>query len=301
MNLRASTLWFVVIALVSMCIGVLPAQAENTDPLDDGRQYAYAENIGWLNAEPNGDGHEGVQVAGDKITGWIWAENIGWVSLSCENTESCSAVDYGVENDGTGNLSGFAWSENAGWISFSCESTGCCREINYGVQIDFTTGKFGGSAWGENLGWLSFDSRLQSPHMIVTSWGEGAGTIAGRVWINFGGHTDLSVRNATIKLEFATRSTTTDANGKFELSGIPPGTYTMVVTAEGMIPLRKELTIAQWQQLSVDLPQMTVLNHQDLDQAVADAIAAWDSGGDGKIGLHEAIRALQVVSGQRSE
>lgn len=70
--------------------------AENIDPYDDGSQYAYGENVGWLNFEPNtGDG---VQVAGYKLTGYVWAENVGWISMSCENTASCGAggVDFGV-------------------------------------------------------------------------------------------------------------------------------------------------------------------------------------------------------------
>jgi hypothetical protein len=38
--------------------------------------------------------------------------------LSCENTATCETQDYGVTNDGQGQLSGYAWSEDAGWISF---------------------------------------------------------------------------------------------------------------------------------------------------------------------------------------
>jgi len=129
--------------------------AENIDPYEDGSQYAYGENVGWLNFEPNtGDG---VRVESDVLTGWVWAENIGWVSLSCENTSSCPTVNYGVTNDGGGNLSGYAWSENVGWISFSCDNTSSCATVNYGVTID-DQGNFDGWAWGENIGWIHFQS-----------------------------------------------------------------------------------------------------------------------------------------------
>ena len=37
------------------------ALAENIDPLNNGSQYAYGENVGWFNAEPNGDGGDGVE------------------------------------------------------------------------------------------------------------------------------------------------------------------------------------------------------------------------------------------------
>ena len=30
--------------------------AENIDPDNDDSQYAWAENVGWINAEPGGDG-----------------------------------------------------------------------------------------------------------------------------------------------------------------------------------------------------------------------------------------------------
>jgi hypothetical protein len=154
----------ITLALVS---GIV--QAENIDPNDDDTQYAYGENVGWFNAEPNGDGGDGVEVADSKLTGYIWAENIGWISLSCENTSSCGTVDFGVNNDGRGNLSGYAWGENVGWISFSCENTASCGTVNYGVRIS-PSGQFSGYAWGENVGWISFKSTGAVPFGIMTSW-----------------------------------------------------------------------------------------------------------------------------------
>jgi hypothetical protein len=144
--------------------------AENIDPYDDDSQYAYGENIGWLNAEPLGDGGPGVHVDDTKLTGYIWAENIGWVSLSCENTGSCGTVNYGITNDGSGNLSGYAWAENVGWISFSCANTGSCGTVDYGVTIDPATGEFSGHAWGENIGWITLRSTGAVPFGVTTSW-----------------------------------------------------------------------------------------------------------------------------------
>jgi hypothetical protein len=79
----------------------------------------------------------------------MWAENTGWISLSCKNTLSCVTTDYGVANDGNGVLSGYAWAENAGWIDFSPSTSG--------VTIDPSTGEFSGYAWAENVGWISFN------------------------------------------------------------------------------------------------------------------------------------------------
>ena len=92
--------------------------AENIDPAGDGHQYAWGENVGWVNVEPSDDGGSGVEVTDFKLTGWMWGENIGWINVSCENTSVCGDTDFGVLNDGSGHLSGFAWSENAGWINF---------------------------------------------------------------------------------------------------------------------------------------------------------------------------------------
>lgn len=139
---------------VLLCCGNL--FAENIDPYNDDSQYAYGENIGWLNFDPNiTNPNAGAQVSSENMTGFIWAENIGWISLSCQNTQSCGTVNYGVTNDGAGNLSGYAWAENVGWINFNPNVLG--DSSDYGVTIDFD-GNFSGYAWGENIGWINFDS-----------------------------------------------------------------------------------------------------------------------------------------------
>ena len=125
-----------VFAALVLCVNV--SFAENIDPYEDGSQYAYGENVGWLNFEPNQG--PGVQVSSSEVTGFVWAENIGWINLS-------PSTYGGVINDGYGNLSGYAWGENIGWINFD-PSFG-------GVTID-SEGNFDGYAWGENIGWINF-------------------------------------------------------------------------------------------------------------------------------------------------
>ena len=97
------------IACVMLMDVVSVGYAENIDPYDDDSQYAYGENVGWLNFEP-GEG-PGVTVSKTQLTGYVWAENVGWINLS-------PASYGGVLNDGSGNLSGYAWGENVGWINF---------------------------------------------------------------------------------------------------------------------------------------------------------------------------------------
>ena len=93
---------------------------ENIDDEDQGAQYAWSEIGGWLNAEPKPPGGSlpGLFVSHGGVTGYAWFENLGWLSLSCENTSSCGTTSYGVINDGAGNLSGRAWGENVGWVDF---------------------------------------------------------------------------------------------------------------------------------------------------------------------------------------
>lgn len=72
--------------------------------------------------------------SGDNVTGWVWSENAGWISLN-STTDGSSQSTYGVRVDvsqkatgqiigGTGDFSGYAWSENVGWISFNRADTG---------------------------------------------------------------------------------------------------------------------------------------------------------------------------------
>ena len=81
--------------------------------------------------------------AGQNVQGWIWSENIGWISL---NSSNCDPDNDGQSNGATG-----------------CPSTGSAVP-NYGVSIyrpsnwsDAEAGKFSGWAWSENIGWVTFD------------------------------------------------------------------------------------------------------------------------------------------------
>ncbi len=113
------------------------AEAANIDPNNQGFQYAWGENVGWINFKP--DQGPGVMVTSSAVTGFAWGENIGWINLN--------PVGGGVINDAIGHLSGFAWGENVGWINFAPDGGG--------VYID-QDGRFMGLAWGENIGWINF-------------------------------------------------------------------------------------------------------------------------------------------------
>ena len=122
--------------------------------IDVSNRWAWGTNVGWINFAPSCSGCDGVMVYGDHLEGYAWGENIGWIRMGsyegggAHNYANTVADDYGVNNDGSGNLSGYAWGTNVGWINFD--------PTNGGVTIDMTSGEFDGYAWGENIGWIRF-------------------------------------------------------------------------------------------------------------------------------------------------
>jgi hypothetical protein len=162
MNARTSLSLRRAVAILLGLSLAIAADAEDVDPFNDGSQYLYAENAGWINAEPAGDGGPGLSVTDSFVSGWLWSENVGWISLSCSNTNSCAQVPFGVRVNSLDQsqqlleLEGYGWSENAGWISFSCANTDSCATAPYRAQLGAQTGVLNGFAWSENLGWISF-------------------------------------------------------------------------------------------------------------------------------------------------
>src|SRR3990167_7781385 len=140
------------IVLVMIGMGVVTARAEKIYPDNDNSQYAYGENVGYLNFEPGGNGGSGAEVTNSAVTGYVWGENIGWINLSPKSYG-------GVENDGAGNLSCYAWGENVGWINFAEKG-----EVTIGKD-----GVFDGWVWGENIGWIHLKN-LAIPYKVKTAW-----------------------------------------------------------------------------------------------------------------------------------
>jgi len=121
--------------------------------IDVSNKFDWSENSGWQNWRPT---HTNVTVvkngAAGYLSGYAWAENIGWVKMGVTNGlypyANTAATNYGVNMDAAGKLSGYAWSETCGWINFS--------NTYSQVTISTNTGSFNGYAWGENVGWVHF-------------------------------------------------------------------------------------------------------------------------------------------------
>jgi hypothetical protein len=65
--------------------------------------------------------------------------------------QNADASDFGVNQDGLGNLRGYAYGANIGWINF--EESGA-------PKVDLKTGKLSGTIWSANCGWISLSNSV---------------------------------------------------------------------------------------------------------------------------------------------
>jgi hypothetical protein len=118
-----------------------------------GNHFAYGANIGWMDWRPSGTA--GAAMGEYVCSGFLYAGNAGWINLGTGapangiRYQNNSATDFGVNQDGLGNLRGFAWGANIGWINF--EESGAAR-------IDLNTGRLSGHVWSANAGWISLSN-----------------------------------------------------------------------------------------------------------------------------------------------
>jgi hypothetical protein len=80
------------------------------------------------------------------VYGWMWSDNVGWISFNCFDVHGAGCgspgkVNYSVQKDAANNLSGYAWSDNVGWISFNPTDVSVC-----GTQASLINGLMNGWA-----------------------------------------------------------------------------------------------------------------------------------------------------------
>jgi hypothetical protein len=130
----------------------LQAVASTIDAAD---KYAYGANIGWVDLRA--DATNGAVIGQFICSGYIYSANTGWIKLGSGFPtngiyyQNLSASDFGVNQDGHGNLRGYAYGANIGWIHF--EDTGA-------PKVDLATGNFSGYAWSANVGWISLSNAV---------------------------------------------------------------------------------------------------------------------------------------------
>jgi hypothetical protein len=123
--------------------------------IDAANKYAYGANTGWINAYA--DGTNGAVIGNYYCKGFLYSANVGWINLGGGSPangiqyQNNSATDFGVNQDGLGNLSGYAWGANIGWIAF---------ETNGAPRVDLRTGILSGYVWSANCGWVSLSNAV---------------------------------------------------------------------------------------------------------------------------------------------
>jgi hypothetical protein len=125
--------------------------------IDAVNKYAYGANIGWMDwSGGTGETATGVVIGAYVCSGYIYSANVGWINLGSGTPangiqyQNNSATDFGVNQDGLGNLSGYAYGANIGWITF---------EQTYGLpMINMITGAMSGYIWSANCGWISLNN-----------------------------------------------------------------------------------------------------------------------------------------------
>ncbi len=111
-----------------------------------------------------------VHVTNTELTGYLWGENVGWISLNCSNTNSCNSSSFKVSNNGFGNLSGYAWGETTGWVNFKSTTGNAMHKVDLVASSDPTyVSKFSGYSWSENYGWIQFDCAVANA-CVETDW-----------------------------------------------------------------------------------------------------------------------------------
>ncbi|HEY1787113.1 MAG TPA: hypothetical protein VGJ73_03115 [Verrucomicrobiae bacterium] len=139
--------------LLAVCLQI-PAALRATTTIDSVNRYAYGANIGWMNWVA--DSNNGAVIGDYVCSGFIYSANVGWINLGGGSPangiqyQNLATNDFGVNNDGLGNLTGYAWGANIGWITF---------EQTYGKpKVNLVTGALSGYIWSANCGWISLNN-----------------------------------------------------------------------------------------------------------------------------------------------
>ena len=134
---------------------LLPLIARPGTTIDLANRYAYGANLGWLDGVA--DTNNGVVIGEYVCAGYLYSANVGWINLGSGSPtngiayQNLSAGDFGVNQDGLGNLRGYAYGANIGWINF--ENTGA-------PKVNLLTGRFSGYIWSANCGWISLSNSV---------------------------------------------------------------------------------------------------------------------------------------------
>lgn len=138
---------------VALSFSLQPLLLQAVTSINALNKNAYGANVGWVDFRA--DTNHGAVIGEFVCSGYLYGANVGWIHLGSNapvngiQYQNNSATDYGVNNDGLGNLRGFAYGANIGWINFVS---------NGAPKVDLKTGKLSGSIYSANCGWISLSN-----------------------------------------------------------------------------------------------------------------------------------------------
>ena len=149
---KCALLFALLLSTLNLQLSTSAHAATTIDPLN---RHACGANIGWLDLR--GDATNGAVIGQYVGSGYIYSANTGWITLGSGFPtngiyyQNNSVSDFGVNQDGLGNLRGYAYSANIGWIHFE----------NIGApKVDLRTGVLSGYVWSANCGWISLSNAV---------------------------------------------------------------------------------------------------------------------------------------------
>jgi hypothetical protein len=155
-----TTLPVAIISSACILSAVFTLRAGTT--IDPVNKYAYGANIGWM--DWSGDTANGAVIGEYVCSGYIYSANCGWINLGSGTPvngiyyQNNSAGDFGVNQDGFGNLRGFAYGANVGWINFTDATATGPLALADQPHVDLKTGTLSGYVYSANCGWISLSN-----------------------------------------------------------------------------------------------------------------------------------------------
>jgi len=152
--MKAKTTLVAVVSSFFIFHSAFTASAATT--IDAANRYAWGGNIGWM--DWRGDTNNGAVIGEYVCSGYIYSANVGWINLGSGSPanqiqyQNNSATDFGVNQDGLGNLTGYAWGANIGWITF--------EQLSGKPRVNLLNGQMSGYVWSANCGWISLSNAV---------------------------------------------------------------------------------------------------------------------------------------------